>query len=280
MSKMNLSPGSATNGSTSNVVAIKSALAMPLIRALLLLLALSSPAMAGSGAESGSDLAARATGATSQLQTYLDTVLKNGGRPDYSKPPASDLLDQVFDLKAFEALPPVQGNDLPWLLDWITAANNAFKSITAFGIAPPVNVQTDAAALARNFADYQDQEAAASNFLLRSAAREIQAAFAFMSDLPLAQRTPVRIEGFRKMRAANAQYMVLYLGCIVPGMTPANARLISTAIRDTGPVWATTILPGDRPMVLAALAKGEAAVKDDEIRDNLAYVQALLTEAK
>lgn len=250
--------------------------ATPLVRALLLLIALLSPAMA----EDGSAIAARASDAASQLRTYLDGVAKGGGRPDYSKPPASDLLGQVFNLKELEVLPPVQGNDLPWLLDWVSAANGAYKSIVAFGIAPPVNVQTDAAALARNFADYQDQEAAASNFLLRSTAREIQAALAFMDQLAPAQRTRIRMEGFSKMRAANAQTLVLYLGCIVPGMQPANARLISTAIRDTSPVWAAAILPGDRSTVLSALAKGEAAVKDDEVRDNLASVEALLTAAK
>lgn len=251
-------------------------LAVPLFRALLLLIALSSPALA----EDGSAIAAQAKDAATELQAYLDGVLKGGGRPDYTKPPASDLLGQVFNLKQLEALPPVQGNDLLWLLDWVDAANGAYKSIMAFGIAPPVNVQNDAAALARNFADYQDQEAAASNFLIRGTAREIEAAFAFMNQLAPAQRTRVRMEGFTKMRAANAQTMVLYLGCIVPGMTPANARLISSAIRDTGPVWAAAILPGDRPTVLAALAKGEAAVKDDEIRDNLASVETLLTQAK
>jgi hypothetical protein len=287
---LNLRHSGATNDSTSSVAAVMarrafanlhrvlgSAPAMPFIRALLLLLmALASPAMAADG----SAIAAQAKDAATQLQAYLDGVLKTGGRPDYSKPPASGLLGQVFNLQQLETLPPVQGDDLLWLLDWVSAANGAYKSIIAFGIAPPVNVQTDAAALARNFTDYQDQEAAAGNFLVRSTAREIQAAFAFMDQLPPAQRTRIRMEGLMKMRAAEAQTLILYLGCIVPGMKPANARLISAAIRDTGAVWATAILPGDRGTVLAALAKGEAAIKDDEIRDNLASFDALLTEAK
>jgi hypothetical protein len=244
---------------------------MPFIRALLLLMALVAPAFAQTPRDDGgASSAAEAQDAATQLHAYLDGILKGGGRPDYSTPPASDLLGQVFDLKRLEALPPAQASDLPWLMDWVTAADGVYKSIAAFGIAPPVNPQTDAAALQRNFTDYEDQEAAASNFLLRSTAREIQAAFAFMDQLAPAQRTRVRMEGLNKMRVANAEMVVTYLGCIVPGMKPANARLVSAAIRDTGAVLATAILPGDRPTVLANLAKGEAAVKDDETRNNLA----------
>jgi len=253
---------------------------MSTLRVLLLTLALASPALAQTPRDDGASIAAEAKDAATQLQVYLDGVLKGGGRPDFSKPPASDLLGQVFDLKQLEALPPAQAGDLPWLMDWATTANGVYKSILFFGIARPVTLQTDAAALQRNFTDYEDQEAAASNFVLRITAREIQAAFAFMDQLAPAQRTPVRIEGLNKMRAANAETLLSYLGCIVPGMKPANARLVSAAIRDTGAVWATAILPADRLTILTTLAKADAAVKDDETRNNLSSIEALLTEAK
>ena len=165
-------------------------------------------------------------------------------------------------------------------MDWATAANGVFKSILVFGIAPPVNPLTDAAGLQRNFTDYEDQEAAASNFLLRIVPREIQAALAFMDELTPAQRTPVRMEGFNKMRVAEAEMVSTYLGCIVLGMKPANARLVSAAIRDTGAVWATAILPGDRPTILATLAKAQAAITDEETRNNLSSFGVLLTKAK
>jgi hypothetical protein len=180
-----------------------------------------------------------------------------------------------------EALPPAQGSDMPWLMDWGTAANAVNKSIMTFGIAPAVTLQPDPAVLQRNFTDYEGQIAAANNFLIRIMAREIQASFAFMDQLPPAQRTPVRMEGFNKMRVFNAELMRSYLGCIVPGMKPANARLVSAAIRDTGAVWATGILPGDRPTTFDTLVKVEAAVKDDETRNNLAsFGGALLAETK
>ena len=52
-------------------------------------------------------------------------------------------------------------------MDWIAAVNGVNKSIMFFGIAPPVTLQTDPAALQRNVTDYEDQEAAAINFLLQ-----------------------------------------------------------------------------------------------------------------
>ena len=104
----------------------------------LIALALASPAFAQTPRDDGASFAAEAKDAATQLQTYLNGVLKGGGRPDFSKPPASDLLGQVFNLKQLEALPPAQAGDLPWLMDWATTANGAFKSIMFFGIALPV----------------------------------------------------------------------------------------------------------------------------------------------
>jgi hypothetical protein len=250
--------------------------AMPLVRALLLLIALLSPAMA----ESGPDTTARAGAAASQLQTYLDGVLKGGGRPDFSKPPVSDLLNQVFDLKQLEALPPAQGGDLQWLMDWANTANGAYKSIMFFGIAPPVTLQKDGPAIQRNITDYEDQEAAGGNFMLRIVPREFLAASAFMNELAPAQRTQVRMEGFNKMRVAHARLVLNYLGWIAAGMKPANARLISAALRDTGADWASAILPADRPAILAALENAEAMSTDEETRSNLSAFGALLAKAK
>ena len=164
------------------------------LNGLLIALALASPAFAQTPRDDGASIAAEAKDAAAQLQTYLDGVLKGGGRPDFSKPPASDLLGQVFNLRQLEALPPAQGADLPWLLDWFAAANGANKSIMFFGIAPPVTLRTDEAAIQRNVTDYEDQEMVAGNFLLRLSAYQIQAAFAFMDELEPAQRTPVRME--------------------------------------------------------------------------------------
>jgi hypothetical protein len=249
------------------------------LNGLLIALAPTSPAFAQTPRDDGASITAEAKDAAIQFKAYLDGVLKGGGRPDFSKPPASDLLGRVFNLKKLEALPPARGGDLPWLMEWGFAANGVNKSILFFGIAPPVTLQTDPAALQRNATDYEDQLAVAANFQLRISARGIQSAFAFIDQLPPAQRTPVRMEGFNKMLIAEAGLVRNNLGWIA-GMKSANARLISAAIRDTSEVWATAILPADRPTILAVLEKVQAAAKDEETRRNLSALGSLMTKAK
>ena len=256
---------------------------MASIGALVLWAALLSPAQAQVPqvqAQTEPAVAAASREAASALQLSLDHIAKTGGRPDYSTAPLANQFSRVFDVKGLTALPPAQAGDLLWLMDWATAANGAFKAIQFFGIAPPVTPLTDGAALQRNATDYEDQEVAAANFLLRLFARETQAAFAFSDQLTPAQRTPVRMEGFEKMRVAGAGLVLNDLGWIVAGMKPANAQLISAAFRDTGAVWATAILPADRPAIAAALNAALAAAKDDETRNNLSAFETLLTNAK
>jgi hypothetical protein len=55
-------------------------------------------------------------------------------------------------------------------------------------------------------------------------------------------------------------------------MRPANARLITAAMRDTRDVWARFILPNDRSRLIALLARTQDKVKDDEVREALAVV--------
>jgi len=255
------------------------ALAVWPLHGLPIALALAAPAFAQTPRD-GASIATEAKDAATQLQAYLADVLKGGGRPDFSKPPASDLLGQVFNLKQLEALPQAQGGDLSWLLDWFAAANGTNKAIMFFGIAPPVSLRNDEAAIQRNVTDYEDQEAVAGNFLLRLSAYQIQAAFLFMDQLAPAQRTSVRTEGFNKMRVAEAELVRNYVGWMAVGMKPANARLVSAALRDTGAVMATAILPADRPTVLAVLDKAQAAVTDEETRSNLSAFGNQMAKAK
>src|SRR5262249_12957910 len=175
-------------------------------------------------------------------------------------------------------LPPPKASDLLWLLDWTIAADGAFKSILYFGIAPPADPVADQAAIKRNAMDYEDQEAVASSFMIRISARVIQASFLLLEQP--AQRTPVRLEGFTKARAGSAETMLGALVTVAQGMKPANARLLSAAIRDTSDTWAVGILPADRPTILDMLAKASDASKDDETRKNLAALGAALADAK
>ena len=229
-------------------------------------------------APDGTGIVAGVKDAANQLQLYLDYAAKTGGRPDFSKPPVSDLFARIFDLRELAALPPPKASDLLWLLDWTITADGTFKSILYFGIAPPADLIADQAAIKRNATDYEDQEAVALSFIIRTSARVTQASFLFMEQPT--QRTTARLEGFTKARAGSAETMLGALVTIAQGMKPANARLLSAAIRDTSDALAASILPGDRPTILDMLAKASDASKDDETRTNLAAFGIALAGAK
>ena len=98
------------------------------------------------------------------------------------------------------ALPPAQANDILWLLDWMDAANATNKLFTRYGSKP--GPQPDLAAIQRNMTEYEDQYAAAINFLIRGFAREAVSSKLFMAGLAPEQRTRVREEGSRASAAA------------------------------------------------------------------------------
>ena len=105
---------------------------MLIVRTLLILLALASPALAQNGARD----AAAAQEATQALRVYVEAVAKKGERPDLSRPEVAALLGRVFNLNALKALPPPQANDVPWLIDWIEAGNAASKLFILYGMKP------------------------------------------------------------------------------------------------------------------------------------------------
>src|SRR5215472_1175693 len=139
---------------------------MPIVRILLVLLALAAPALAQDGARD----AAAAREAAQAFRVYVDGVAEEGGRPDLTRPEIAPLLGRVFDLAALDALPPVQASDIPWLLDWMETANTTNKLFIRYGSKP--GPQPDLAAIQRNMTEYADQYAAALNFQIRGQARE------------------------------------------------------------------------------------------------------------
>ena len=120
---------------------------MPIVRILLVLLALASPALAQDGAGD----AAAAREAAQAFRVYVEGVTKTGGRPDLTRPEVAALLGRVFDLAALNALPPAQANDILWLLDWMDAANATNKLFTRYGSKP--GPQPDLAAIQRNMTE-------------------------------------------------------------------------------------------------------------------------------
>ena len=215
-----------------------------------------------------------------QIELYLDFAAKTGGRPDFSGLPVSALFARVFDLEKLAALPPPKGSDVPLLLAWISSANGVAKAIMYFGITPPPDPIADQDAIKRNLKDFEDQQAAALNFLIRITAREVQSAFLFMEDLAPELRTPVREKGLDKARVGGEEMVYGALVAMTQGLSPANARLISAALRDTRDAWVLDFFPKDRPLILNQLAQVQKAANDDEAQKNLAAFGDALATAK
>jgi hypothetical protein len=237
---------------------------MPILRSLLLLVALFTPALG----EDGSRVAARGEDAAKALQLYLDGVASSGQRPDYTKPPAADLFLQVFDLEQLTALPPPEASDMSWVVDWLDAVKDTYKRVMFFGAT--LDPKPDLVAIGHNMEAYEDQYAAAMTFMLRLLSREAATAFLFTDQLTPEERTAIREAGFHGFRVSGAQMLDNAIPPIAAGMRPANARLITAAMRDTRDVWAKFILPDDRPRIITLLTRAQHAVNDDEVRDNLA----------
>jgi hypothetical protein len=247
---------------------------LPILRSLLLLVALLSPAFAQDGPQS----AAAAKDAVQALQLYLDDVAKAGGRPDYTKPPAADLFHRVFDLPQLTALPPPTATDVSWLIQWFTAASQANRLIIYFDAKP--GPKPDEMAVLRNLKEYENQYASATNFMIRLAAREATALSLFMEHLTPEQRTPVREAGLLKARGGAAELLASAIGMVAQGIGPDNARLMSAAVKDTRDVWATYLLPDDRKQIISYLTRATEIVKDDEVKANLVAVTDTLATAK
>jgi hypothetical protein len=247
---------------------------MPILRFLLLLIALLSPAFAQDGPQG----AASAKEAAQALQVYLDGVAKAGDRPDYTKPPASELFQKVFDLRQLSALPPSTSADVGWLVQWFTAASLANKQIVYFGTKP--GPDPDEMAVLRNLKEYESQYAQAMNFMIRVAARESRALDLFMDTLTPEQRTPVREAGLLKARSGAAELLASAIGIVAQGVGPDNARLMSAALKDTRDVWASYLLPDDRKQILGYLAKATEIVTDAGVKADLMAVGGTFSAVK
>jgi hypothetical protein len=238
---------------------------MPIVRILLFLLALASPALAQHGARD----AAAASEASQALQVYVEGVARQGGRPDLTRPEVAALLGRVFDLSALNALPPAQASDLRWLVNWLEAANATNELVLYYGAKP--GPQPDVAAIRRNMTEYEDQYAAATNFLIRFQAREADSTGMLMASLAPEQRTRVAEEAFAVARRTSAETILAAVSAVIlSGGKPANARLVAAAIRDTREVWASYFLPRDRARVIELLADPAKRPPDETARTDLA----------
>jgi hypothetical protein len=240
-------------------------------RICLVLLTLASPALAQDGARD----AAAAQDAAKAFKTYADATFARHEQLDLTRPDVAAWLGHTFDLDALNALPPAQGSDLPWMLDWIGAANAVNKAIILYGTAQ--NSPPDLEAIGRNMREHEDQYAAATNFLIRFQAREAIAMQLFLAGLTPEQRTPIREEGFARARTGASEMLIGAIGSVILGSSkPANARLVAAALRDTRETWANFLLPEERTRMSNALSSVPNRVADETARNDLsAFLSAI-----
>ena len=247
---------------------------MPFLRSLLLLLALVAPAFS----QDGPSDAATAQNAAQAFGLYLDRVLKSGGQPDFTKPPAADLFRHIFDVAALKALPPAKADDIRWLLQWGAAVDQSYKRIILYGLQPGQPI--DQLVMRRNMSEYEDQCATAMSFLIRFEAHQTTTLTLFLDRLPAEQRTPTRAAGLQQARSGAAQTIVGAITAMTQDMKTNNARLIAGALRDTRDIWAGYIMPDDRTRIIKLIAETPATVKDREAQKNLAAFAGALAAAK
>jgi hypothetical protein len=243
------------------------------LRSLLLLVALVSPARSQDGPHD----ADTARNAAQALEVYLAEISKLGQRPDYTKPPAAELFQHVFDTTALMALPPAQSTDIGWELEWGAAVNRIYKRIMLFGLEPDQDLAQRT--LQRNLSEYQDQHAAALDFMIRFQARQAATVTLLLKELPPEERTSPRAAGLQQSRLGAAQTIIGAIMAIAQGMEPTNARTLTIALRDTQDVWATYLTPADRSRISAVLAEIPATVTDPDVRNNLAAFADALAAA-
>jgi hypothetical protein len=236
-------------------------------------LALAAPAMA----QDGPTTAATAKKSIAALQTYLDRVEKAGKRPDYTSKPASELLRAVFDTGRLAALPPFKPDDLEWLTTWGEAANYAIMRIMWFGV--QTKPQFDELAFRRNVTDYEDQYATATNFLIRFAARQSGAMTQAFNEMPPAQRTAIRLEGYELSQKGAGEMIRGTLISVAQGMKLDNARMMTAALRETREAWSGFLPAEQRKEALRIIELAVAYFRDDVVNDNIASFAAAISTA-
>src|SRR5262249_22618429 len=126
-------------------------------------------------AADGAKAAAAARYAEAQLHVYL--CEKSKGRPDYSKPPASEYLKRIFDTDALATLPAPKADDFGWLLKWVDSAARTLAAMSMF--------------IAKD-QDHQDITIPSVAFILRINARAVSTAPIYINSLPCDERKQAR----------------------------------------------------------------------------------------
>jgi hypothetical protein len=167
---------------------------------------------------------------------------------------------------------------MPWLLNWVDAANATYKLFVFYGAKP--QPPPDLVALQRNMTEYEDQYATAMGFMIRGYAREGVTMKLFMASLAPKDRTRVREEAIVGFSRNAAGTILNAIGAVIlSGGKVANAQLLAAAIRDTRESWVSSLIPQDRAHMIEVVNGLLPRVPDETARNDLATFTTALQAA-
>jgi hypothetical protein len=230
-------------------------------------------------AQEGQRLALAAVQASKEFKAQVDKAAGAKTSVDLTAPPFAQLFATIFDVKALRTLPPPKGPDLPWLSEWLGVAASSYIALINFGTDP--KSESYQQAVQANVDRHESELSAAMDFMLRLMPRLASSATSFMQALSPAEREqPARKQGFAQVRGGYMQTVSGAITFISGPPKPANARLVSLALRDTVQEWSRLATPEERTDLLNLLAQARLGVKDAAAEDHLVAVSTAVAAVK
>ena len=230
-------------------------------------------------AQDGAQLAAAAKESAQGLSVYLQDKMMTHGRPDYTKPPASQYLRHILDTDAFAALPPPKATDIQWLLDWYASINQSYKMMLLFGATSDKGMKD---AIVLNVTESEDAIMTATAFEVRFGARMLTTMPLFMASLPPedAKKTEIRKAGVKRAERGLVETVQGASTTLSGAMRPNNALALAAALRDTAPVWAPLTTADERRILLTLFKRASDANVNPGVVSALTAASATVSAVK
>lgn len=209
-------------------------------------------------AQDGAQLAVVAKDSTQGLSAYLQEKINTHGRPDYTKPPASQYLQHILDADAFAALPPPKATDIPWLLEWTASISQSYKMMLLFGATSDKDMKDT---IVLNLTESEDAIMTAMALEVRFGSRMLTTMPLFMASLPPEdpKKTEIRKAGVKRAERGLVETVQGTSMTLSSAMRPNNALALAAALRDTAPVWAPLTTADERRQLLTLFKKASDA---------------------
>jgi hypothetical protein len=227
----------------------------------------------------GAQAAAAAKESAKALSDYAAGLARSGRRPDYSKPPIAEHFRHIFDFETLAALPPPQRRDIEWVADWVETAVSSYKTLAMLGVEEGSDLRRVRQVVARNWAEFENENIAAHAFVLRLRARTASTAAIIVNSQPVAQRAELRKTALEPIGQPLVRTAFAAIDMMSARLKPQNARLMMAAIHDTVTDWAPYTSAKERNRILGHLEKARAANPGAGIDEDVTAVSAAIRKS-